>query len=139
MRLGIFNANIGIGDLLVYAMFTIAALKAYGPKAARLALACVAVFGAVAPSLTPLFVHAVIRGTVNVVVPAQTLFGPPAFLLWLWLARRYGRERTVAEFLASDDVVAPVPARTAAERRPAPSPSRPGRVRVAPGTDRMTT
>jgi hypothetical protein len=43
------------------------------------------------------------RGSLNVVVPVQTWFGPPAFLLYLWLRRRYGPERTMAQFLASVD------------------------------------
>ena len=34
-RIGIYNATIGLGDLLVYGLFVIAALKAYGPRAAR--------------------------------------------------------------------------------------------------------
>jgi hypothetical protein len=119
MRVGIYNANIGIGDLLVYALFTIAAFKAYGRQAARLAFGVVVVFGAVAPSLAPLLIDAVTRGSGNVVVPAQTFFGPPAFLAYLWLSRRLGRERTVAEFLASDDVAVPA----AAEPRRLPQPA----------------
>jgi hypothetical protein len=37
-------------------------------------------------------------------VPVQTWFGPPAFLLYCWMRRHYGRERTTAEFLRSRDV-----------------------------------
>src|SRR2546421_320722 len=59
MRLGLYNANIGLGDLLVYAMFTVAALKAYGKVAARWALLVVALFGAAAPGLAPLVIDAV--------------------------------------------------------------------------------
>jgi hypothetical protein len=100
MRWGVFNVDIGLGDLLVYSLFVIAARKAYGPPAARLALAVVAVFGAVAPSVAPLVIDAVTRGNGNAVTPAQIFFGPPALLTYLWLRRRYGRERTFGEYLA---------------------------------------
>jgi hypothetical protein len=49
--------------------------------------------------------------------PGPGLVRPPALLGYLWLRRRYGRERTVGEFLASPDFIgrrgprpAPVPA-----------------------------
>ena len=50
------NYGIGIGDLLVYALFTIACYKAYGRKAARLAIGISVGFGAAAPSLCPLVI-----------------------------------------------------------------------------------
>jgi len=109
MRWGLYYVDIGLGDMLVYSLFVIAALKAYGPKAARLALAVVAVFGAVAPSVAPLLLDAVTRGNGNAVVPAQVFFGPPALLTYFWLRKRYGRERTFAEFAA--DPYAAVPPR----------------------------
>jgi hypothetical protein len=108
MRLGIYNANIGIGDLLVYALFTITALKAYGPRAWRVAFGIVLVFGSLGPGLAPLVLDAVTRGSNNFVVPAQTFFGIPAFITYVLLRRRYGKERTVQEFLASDDVSEPI-------------------------------
>lgn len=103
MRLGIFNANIGIGDLLVYGLFTIAALKAYGRKAAWAAVAVVAFFGSAAPALAPLAIDAVTRGGGNVVVPAQAFFGIPAFILYQWMRRHWGRERTMEEYIAVQD------------------------------------
>ncbi|HEV7655354.1 MAG TPA: hypothetical protein VGP36_11580 [Mycobacteriales bacterium] len=120
MRLGIYNANIGIGDLLVYALFTIAALKAYGRRAWRVALAVVIVFGSLGPGLAPLVLDAVTRGSNNFVVPAQTFFGIPAFLVYLWMRRRWGPERTVQEFLASADVRSPI--NQPEEQAPAPAP-----------------
>ena len=48
MRVGLYNANIGIGDLLVYALFLIAAFKAYGRLAGRVAMGLIVVFGVVA-------------------------------------------------------------------------------------------
>ena len=53
----------------------------------------------------------------DLVVPAQTLFGPAAFVAYLWMRRHYGRERTMQEFLASADVVRPASVPVA---RPAP-------------------
>ncbi|MEO6700951.1 MAG: hypothetical protein ABI140_21945 [Jatrophihabitantaceae bacterium] len=109
MRYGLYNASIGLGDLLVYALFMITAFKAYGRVAARLALVLIALFGAVAPALAPLLVDTFIDARTDLVVPAQTLFGPAAFLGYLWLKHRYGRERTMQEFLASTDIDQPKP------------------------------
>jgi hypothetical protein len=128
MRIGIYNANIGIGDLLVYALYTIAALKAYGPAAWRIAFGVVIVFGSLGPGLAPLVLDAVTRGDNNFVVPAQTFFGIPAFIVFLLLRRHYGAERTVRQFLASADVrvpigrIEPVPAVLPAAAQPARTP-----------------
>jgi hypothetical protein len=116
MRLGYDEAIVGLGDLLVYAGFTIAAVKAYGRPGLRLALSLVLVFGAVMPTLSGLLFNYV-DSRLDVVIPAQTWFGPAAVVGYLWLRRRYGRERTMKEYLASVD----------AQRRVAPStPSIPG-------------
>lgn len=101
-RLGFDNAAVGVGDLLVYGLYVNAAVKAYGAKAMRFALGLVVLFGAVLPSLVPLLIDYVDART-DVLVPAQAWFGPPALLGYLWLRRRYGRERTVKEFWASPD------------------------------------
>lgn len=125
MRYGLYNATIGIGDLLVYGLFTIAAYKAYGRRAARLALGLVVVFGALVPSFAPL-VFELTDARTDIVVPAQVAFGPVAFLAYLWLKRRYGRERTMQEFLASSDVIGELPAVVAAPaevREPQPAPA----------------
>jgi hypothetical protein len=105
-RFDVFNAAIGIGDLLAFAVFAAATYKAYGANALRITLAFLVVFGAVAPSVTPLVLGAFTRGSLNVVVPVQTWFGPPAFLLYRWMRRHYGPERTMAEFRAGLDVAA---------------------------------
>ena len=123
MRWDVFNAAIGIGDLLAFAIFAAAAYKAYGAKALRLTLVFVVLFGATAPSLTPLVIGTFTRGSLNVVVPVQTWFGPPAFLLYCWLRRHYGPERTMAQFLASRDAepIPGVPARAPVMPAPAPA------------------
>jgi hypothetical protein len=102
MRIGNDEAIVGLGDLLVYAGFTIAAVKAYGRPGLRLALPLVLVFGAVMPTLSALLINYVdLR--LDVVIPAQTWFGPAAVLGYLWLRRRYGRERTMKEYLSGID------------------------------------
>jgi hypothetical protein len=106
MRWGFDNAAIGIGDLLVYGLFVLAAYKGYGRAAARLATGVVLVFGAAAPALVPLLIDYVDART-DTLVPAQFWFGPAAFVTWAWLRHRHGRERTVREFLESGDVVRP--------------------------------
>jgi hypothetical protein len=49
-------------------------------------------------------------------VPAQSTFGPVAFLCYLWMRRRWGAERTMAQFeqsrqqeTAAEPVSVPVP------------------------------
>ena len=122
-RLGEVNAAVGIGDLLVYGLFILAAFKAYGKVGLRLGLVLVTLFGAVLPSLAPLVINFV-DARADVLVPAQGWFGPPAVLGYLWLRRRYGRERTVAEFLASPDFIGRGPkAEPAAVTAPAPVPA----------------
>jgi hypothetical protein len=103
-RWGFDNAAVGIGDLLVYGLFILAALKAYGKPGLRLALWLVTLFGAVLPSLVPLVINFVDART-DVLVPAQAWFGPPAVLGYFWLRHRYGKERTVREFLDSPDFI----------------------------------
>ncbi len=117
MRWGFNNAAVGLGDLLVYGLYVTTALKAYGWLAARVAAALVVMFGAVVPSLVPLVINFVDART-DTLVPAQAWFGPMALLGYLWMHRRYGKERTVAQFLASDDVSA---VRRSQPTRPVPA------------------
>ena len=112
-RAGLNSANIGIGDLLVYSVFAVAAYKGYGRRGAKLAFVLVTVFGGFAPSLAPLVVSAVVRGNVGVVVPAQLFFGPAAFVGYRMLART-GPERSMREWRAAQAVERP--ARRAAIR-----------------------
>jgi hypothetical protein len=114
MRWHFDNAAIGIGDLFVYALFALTAFKAYGRAAGRIALAVVVTFGAVAPAVVPLAIN-YIDARNDTLVPAQAWFGPIAFITYLLLRRRYGEERTMREFLASDDVVRPRSSRPATE------------------------
>jgi hypothetical protein len=106
MRAGFDNASLGLGDLVVYALYTTCASKAYGRAGTRLALTLVIVCGAVAPALAPLAINYV-DARMDVVVPAQAWFGPAAYLGYRWLRRRHGRERTMREFRAGTSSVLP--------------------------------
>jgi hypothetical protein len=117
MRWGFDNAAVGLGDLLVYGLYVTAALKAYGRTASRVALGVVVAFGAIVPSVVPLVIDYV-DARADTVVPAQAWFGPAALAAYWWMRRRYGVERTTAQFLASNDVV---PARRTAASRPVPT------------------
>ena len=119
MRFGINNYSMGIGDLLVYALFTVAAYKAYGRSGARLALGLIVVFGVCAPTLVPLVID-FLDARSDVIVPAQAFFGPAAFICYLRLKNRYGPERTMAEYQASAGVAVVTP--TGAPPASAPTP-----------------
>jgi hypothetical protein len=112
-RMGVYNASIGIGDLLVYALFVLVSYKAYGKVASSIAMAITVVFGATLPALAPLVTRAFIDARTDLIVPAQTIFGPVAFLCYLWMRHRWGPERTVAQFYRDErtTVPEPVPAR----------------------------
>jgi plastocyanin len=84
---GAYNANVGLGDLLVFCLYATAAYKAYGRRGAVTALGVIAVFGAVAPAVTPLVAPGLFGTTAAAFVPIQALFGPAAFVAYRWLAR----------------------------------------------------
>lgn len=98
-QMGIYNANIGLGDLLVFCCFAIAAYKGFGKRGAIAAFLAVALFGGILPSLAPLVIGQVVRGTENITVPVQTCFGPAALLTYFWLTRRT-KERSMKEWMA---------------------------------------
>jgi hypothetical protein len=130
MRIFYNEAVIGLGDLLVYGAFIIAAYKAYGRRALRLAWTLVLVFGTLVPPLSGLLIN-YIDSRADIIIPAQMWFGPAAFLGFLWLRKKYGRERTMAEFMASGDVVVaratPAPATTPASAQGPEETGRPER------------
>jgi len=126
MRISFNEAIVGLGDLLVFAAFTLAAVKAYGKTALKLALSLILVFGAAMPTLSGLLIN-YIDARADVIIPAQTWFGPAALIGYLWLRRRYGRERTMKEYLESTDdthPASPVAVPAEPDQRPAtPVPS----------------
>jgi hypothetical protein len=126
MRFGIDNYGVGLGDLLVYSLFLVAAYKAYGAKAARIAFGLILFFGTFVTAFIPFLLN-FLDTELDLLVPSQALFGPAAFLCMLWMRRRYGPERTMAEYLADADAGAgsgaAVPARLAPAAEPASEPA----------------
>jgi hypothetical protein len=118
MRFGIDNYGVGLGDLLVYSLFLIACYKAYGAKAARIAYGLILVLGATVTAFIPFLLN-FLDTQLDLLVPAQAIFGPAALLCYLWMRRRWGPERTMAQYLASADA-----APAAAPARLAPVPER---------------
>ncbi len=119
MRFGEVDYAVGLGDLLVYSLFFVAAYKAYGARAAKIAAAVILVMGGFATAFIP-FLFNLRNANLDILIPAQSLFGPVAFLTYLWMKRHYGRERTMAEYLASQDDTAAAPR---VEQAPAPQPA----------------
>jgi hypothetical protein len=128
IRWSIYGVEIGLGDVLAFSFFAAATYKAYGPKALRMAMALILVFGVVGGSLTPLVLKQLIRGSLNTVVPVQTLFALPAFALYFWLRHRYGPERTMTQFRAALDAEEAEKARRRASASPSGEPGRPAAV-----------
>jgi plastocyanin len=112
-----YNANVGLGDLLVFSLYATAAYRGFGRRGAVASLGIIAVFGAVAPSVTPLLVPGLFGSTAAAFVPIMTLFGPAAFACYLWLSRT-SSERRLRDWLGER---AAAPARAVPERA-APAP-----------------
>jgi hypothetical protein len=119
MRFGEVDYAVGLGDLLVYSLFFVAAYKAYGARAAAIAAGVIVVMGGFATAFIP-FLFNLENANLDTLIPAQSLFGPAAFVAYLWMKRHYGRERTMAEYLASQDGSAAAPQ---VEQAPAPEPA----------------
>lgn len=98
-RWSFYNANIGLGDLLVYCCFAIAAYKGFGKRGLIAAFIIIPIFGAILPGSSSLFIGLFVRGSIGIVVPAQTFFGPAAFVTYFILARR-SQERSMKEWQA---------------------------------------
>jgi hypothetical protein len=97
-KMGALNGNIGLGDLLVFCLFTAAAYKGFGRRGALASFAIITVFGALIPGTSPIIIAAVTRA-VGVTIPAQVSFGPAAYLTYRWLAHQKP-ERSMAEWFA---------------------------------------
>jgi len=122
MRFGIDNYGVGLGDLLVYSLFLIACYKAYGAKAARIAYALILVMGAFVTAFIP-FLGNFVDTQLDLLIPSQALFGPAAFVCYLWMKRKWGPERTMGQYLASVDAAPAVVPGTPARLAPAPEPA----------------
>ncbi|HEU5230196.1 MAG TPA: hypothetical protein VFU49_20415 [Ktedonobacteraceae bacterium] len=97
--IGPYSANLGIGDLLVFTLFIVAAYKGFGRRGVISSLVIIAIFGALIPSLSPLVVAAFVRTNIGIVIPVQTFFGPVAFVTYFLLSRR-SKERSMAQWLS---------------------------------------
>jgi hypothetical protein len=118
IRIGYFDYAIGLGDLLVYSLFFVAAYQAYGARAARIAASVVFLAGGCATAFVP-FLFNFTNANLDTLIPAQSLFGPAAFGTYVWMKRHYGRERTMAEYWAS---TSGAPAAPRVEQAPVPEP-----------------
>jgi hypothetical protein len=119
MRFGEVDYAVGLGDMLVYSLFFVAAYKAYGKRAAMVAAGVIVVMGGLATAFLP-FLFNLKNTNLDTLIPAQSLFGPAAFVTYLWMKRHYGRERTMAEYLASQGGATAAPQ---VEQAPAPEPA----------------
>jgi plastocyanin len=96
---GGYNANVGLGDLLVFCLYATAAYRGFGRRGAVVALVAIVLFGAIAPSVTPLLVPGLFGTTAAAFVPVMTLFAPAAVVGYLLLSRT-ASERSVLHWLA---------------------------------------
>jgi len=103
-RMGIYNANIGLGDLLVYCCFAIAAYKGFGKRGIIAAFIIITIFGAILPASSSLIISAFVRQGIGIVVPAQASFGPAAFVTYLILSRKTP-ERSMKEWMAHEAAI----------------------------------
>lgn len=97
VRIGEFATAVGMGDILAYALFGLAAYKAHGRVGLRVAAGVAIAFGAVAPPLAPPALEALL-GQAPQLIPAQVLFAPAAFFAYLALRRRGPERRMVSVF-----------------------------------------
>ncbi len=113
---GSYSANLGIGDILIFALFTISAYKGFGRKGLFAAILTVGLFGAIMPSFSPLVILPLVRGGVGITIPAQTFFGPFAVLTY-YLLRRSGPERSMAQWTSAEAAEGYEPIRVTRRRR----------------------
>ncbi len=113
---GSYSANLGIGDILIFALFTISAYKGFGRKGLFAAILTVGLFGAIMPSFSPLVILPLVRGGVGITIPAQTFFGPFAVLTYYFL-RRTGPERSMAQWTSAEVAEGYEPIRVTRRRR----------------------
>ncbi|MEA2425221.1 MAG: hypothetical protein QOH13_1631 [Thermoleophilaceae bacterium] len=88
--------SIGLGDVLIFCIYTLTAFRAYGRRGASTALMLIAVTGGILPPLLPVLLPDLVGSNP---IPVQVLFGPPAFLAYRWLSRSV-TERGTRQWLA---------------------------------------
>lgn len=127
--LGPYNANIGLGDLLVYGLFILAAYKGFGKRGIITSFVIVSIFGALMPATAPLLITATIRTGIGIVVPAQIFFGPAALITYL-LLKRQAPERSMAEWFSVQAAAGHEPIRVTRRTRVRVTSSAPSTVEV---------
>lgn len=113
---GSYSSNLGIGDILVFALFTISAYKGFGRRGIVAAVVTISIFGVLVPSLSPLMILPLVRGGVGITIPVQTFFGPFAVLTY-YMLRRSGPERSMAQWLRAEAEEGYEPIRVSRRRR----------------------
>lgn len=97
--LGPYNANVGLGDLLIFSLFMVAAYKGFGRRGAIASFIIIGIFGALIPASVPYFFALFVRQGIGIIVPIQMFFGP-ASLVTYFLLSRHAHERSMAEYRA---------------------------------------
>ena len=109
-----YNANVGLGDLLVFCLYATAAYKRLRPpRRARLARASSPCSARSPRASRRCWCRGCSARTAAAFVPIMTLFGPAAFACYLWLSRS-SPERPLRVWLGER---AAAPARAVLERR----------------------
>lgn len=117
--IGAYSANIGLGDLLVFSLFTIAAYKGFGRRGAIASFIIIGIFGALLPATSPLVLTVFIRQNIGIAVPAQVFFGPAALVTY-WLLSRRSAERTMGQWISDQDAKGHEPIRVVRRNQPRP-------------------
>ncbi len=121
--IGIYSANIGLGDLLVFSLFIIAAYKGFGRRGVIASFIIIAIFGALIPATSPLILTVFVRQNIGIVVPAQVFFGPAALVTY-WLLSRHSTERTMGQWISEQDAAGHEPIRVVRRNRMRPAATR---------------
>jgi hypothetical protein len=122
---GSYSSNLGIGDILIFALFVISAFKGFGRRGLFATLVTICLCGAILPSLSPLVILPLVRGGIGITIPVQTFFGPFAVLTY-YILRRTGPERSMAMWQRAEAAEGYEPIRVTRRRRvavPAAAPS----------------
>jgi hypothetical protein len=92
--------GIGLGDLLLAGVFPLVMRKAFGPRAAAIALAVgiAVIVGVLALIQT---------GVIDFTVPVMVVLGPLMVAQYAITVRRHGSERTTREYLQAEPLAAP--------------------------------
>ena len=120
---GIYSANIGLGDLLIFSLFIIAAYKGFGRRGAIASFIIIIIFGALLPATSPVLISAFVRQNIGIVIPVQVFFGPAALVTY-WLLSRHSTERTMGQWISEQDAAGHEPIRVVRRNRTRPAATR---------------